>query len=241
MQQQVISTFAGPRTRQLIMRTLSQCLPPLQEGCTRIYLCRHGETDYNVAGILQGRGVNMRLNKNGHKQAQQLARSFKDIPLDAVYSSALARAKETAACIQHAHPTTKTGAFVDLEEMSFGTLEGTPRTQNAVFLQEIYAKWRRGILDANARFPSGECPLDVKKRGVAMLHELAAGSDDDHIAFVCHGRFNKIILAELLSIPVENPPIPQDNTCVNVLDYNRVKGTYTAVVINHTTHLVDRP
>ncbi|OQR93506.1 hypothetical protein ACHHYP_02489 [Achlya hypogyna] len=184
----------------------------------------------------------MHLNPTGRKQAAQLARSFKDIPLDAVYSSLLNRAAETAACITLAHPGTKTGAYADLEEMSFGTLEGTPRSQNAAFLAEIYAKWRRGILDGNARFPQGECPLDVKKRGVSMLHELVAlGGDDDHIAFVCHGRFNKIILAELLSIPVENPPIPQDNTCVNVLDYNRAKGTYTAVAINHTMHLVDRP
>ncbi|OQS05404.1 hypothetical protein THRCLA_20633 [Thraustotheca clavata] len=227
-------------SRFFSMRTLAQYLPPLSDGCTRVYLCRHGETDFNVAGVLQGRGVNMNLNKNGQKQALQLARSFKDIPLDAIYSSQLNRAQETASCIQKAHPDTKTGSFTDLEEMSFGTLEGTPRSQSTAFLNDTYTKWKQGILTAG--FPQGECPLDVKKRGVGMLHELVAMNDDDsHIVFVCHGRFNKIILSDLLSIPLENPSFAQANTCVNILDYNRAKGTYTAVILNHTKHLGDRP
>jgi len=223
-----------------IMRTLSSQLPLLQDGYVRIYLCRHGETDYNNQGILQGRGVNAQLNATGRKQAQMLAKSMKDIPLKAVYSSSLARAMETAQYVSHTHPQSKRGDFRDLEEMSFGELEGTPRSQCEAFLQDVHAKWKAGIYDESAAFPKGECPAQVEKRGTRTIHDLVSLGNDDHIAIVCHGRFNKIILASLLS-PNKSlyglTSIPQDNTCVNVLDYNRSTGEYAAVLINGTKHL----
>ncbi|KAF0709633.1 Aste57867_5858 [Aphanomyces stellatus] len=216
--------------------TNSLHLPPLEEGFVRVYICRHGETDCNRQGIMQGRGVNAQLNHTGQKQAAKLARAFHDIPLKAIYSSRLRRASETAKFIQHEFPTCKTGEFTDLEEMSFGAMEGTARTSNAATIKELYAKWKQGALDT--KFPQGESPLDVEKRGVTLIHELVSTSDDDdHVAFVCHGRFNKIVLSSLLGVPLENPTLSQDNTCINVLDFNRRTGTYKAVVLNHTRHL----
>ncbi|ETV97447.1 hypothetical protein H310_09378 [Aphanomyces invadans] len=218
------------------IRSISHQVPPLEEGFVRVYICRHGETDYNSLGILQGRGVNAHLNKTGQKQAAKLARAFKDVPLNAVYSSSLQRASETASYIREGRRNVKGGEFVDLEEMSFGTMEGTTRTSNELLLQDIYAKWKRGQL--NAAFPSGESALDVEKRGVTAIHDLVRSTDtNDHIAFVCHGRFNKIVLSSLLNIPLENPKLGQDNACINVLDYNRRTETYAALVLNYTKHL----
>ncbi|KAF0736963.1 hypothetical protein LEN26_011394 [Aphanomyces euteiches] len=221
---------------QSAMRTLSHQLPPLEEGFVRLYLCRHGETDFNQQGIMQGRGVNAQLNKTGQRQAMKLARAFDDVPLKAIYSSCLQRARETAGFIQQSFPSVKTGAFTDLEEMSFGSMEGTSTKSNDAAIKEIYAKWKQGKLDT--KFPNGECPLDVEKRGVTAIHDLVSmAEDDDHIAFVCHGRFNKIILSSLLNVPLDNPALKQDNTCINVLDFNRRTGTYTAVALNNTKHL----
>ncbi|KAF0710430.1 hypothetical protein DYB37_006142 [Aphanomyces astaci] len=220
------------------LRSISHQLPPLEEGFVRVYICRHGETDFNHLGIMQGRGVNSQLNKTGQKQAAKLARAFKDIPLSAIYSSRLRRASETASYLLDNHPGVKSGEFADLEEMSFGTMEGTARSSHASALQDIYAKWKQGNVDVT--FPHGECPKDVEKRGVTAIHDLvrtAAAENDDHVAFVCHGRFNKIVLSSLLSVPLENPKLAQDNTCINVLDFDRRTETYTARVLNHTKHL----
>ena len=59
------------------------------DAATHLYIVRHGETDFNREGIVQGRGVNTALNELGRQQAAALARRFAPIPLDRIYSSPL--------------------------------------------------------------------------------------------------------------------------------------------------------
>ena len=66
---------------------------------THLFLVRHGETDYNRKGIVQGRGVDTPLNEKGLQQAQALARRMTDEAIDAVHSSPLTRALQTARCV----------------------------------------------------------------------------------------------------------------------------------------------
>ena len=59
------------------------------------YFIRHGQTDLNLLGIVQGRGVNSPLNANGMRQAQAFYEAYKSIPFDKVYMSTLLRTHQT--------------------------------------------------------------------------------------------------------------------------------------------------
>ena len=72
---------------------------------TRIFLVRHGETDWNQTHRFQGR-IDVPLNREGKNQARALALTLKDEPLDAIYASPLARAIQTARVIKEFHPST---------------------------------------------------------------------------------------------------------------------------------------
>jgi len=90
--------------------------------CT-IYLVRHGETDNNKNGIIQGSKVDANLNKTGEKQAKQAAERLKQVPFIAAFSSDLVRAKQTAEIISLQHKLTVTTNKA-IRERSFGHFEG---------------------------------------------------------------------------------------------------------------------
>ena len=73
----------------------AEALPPPRPGFVRLYVCRHGETEFNRLGKAQGRRVDAPLNDNGRAQAATVAQLLSGVPLAAAYSSSLTRAKET--------------------------------------------------------------------------------------------------------------------------------------------------
>jgi len=91
----------------------SLTLPALQRGFRRLYLCRHGQTDWNLQNRIQGCNGNRPLNATGHQQAKLLGKLFSEIPLDIVASSTLDRSRETADVI----------AAMQLARPNVGTLE----------------------------------------------------------------------------------------------------------------------
>ncbi|RLN93140.1 hypothetical protein BBJ28_00007155 [Nothophytophthora sp. Chile5] len=221
--------------------SLAQQLPPVADGCSRLYLCRHGQTEYNRLHKFQGRGVNTALNDEGLSQAKYLAQAMRDVPLRAIYSSALRRAHETAEAVATLHPKLEVQPFHDLEEMSFGVLEGNPHEMYEDQVLSIFQQWEHG--DFAARFPNGECPLDVVARGVSKIDALlAATPPKEQVLMVTHGRFNKVVLAQLLHGELTHmQEIEQDNTCVNVVDFEHATHSYHAMALNNTNHLPTSP
>ena len=94
----------------------------------KIYVIRHGQTDYNVQNVFQGR-KDISLNSVGIKQAKETAQKFQDIPVDVILVSPLIRAKETAkyvANVTGVKPIIEQG----LVERSFGDMEGKPNRED---------------------------------------------------------------------------------------------------------------
>ena len=198
----------------------------------RLILVRHGQTEWNAGGRYQGQS-NVALSDTGRKQARFLAERFPVRQLDAIYTSDLDRAKETAECVGK-----RLGLMVYQEkafrELSFGDWEG-------LTYQEISSRWPE---EAEKLFtapdelviPHGETFRDLQKRALDKIYSLYEKHIDQTVAVFAHGAINKTILAGLMHIPLHYLwSLRQDNTAVNIL---RLDDGYVMVeLINSTSHL----
>lgn len=146
------------------------------------YLLRHGQTNWNKNGIVQGR-YDVPLNDNGREQARKAGESLKDIPIAICYVSPLSRAKETAEIALKGRdiPMVFDNRLV---EIAYGEYEGTN------WLAEDYQHLRRQIAN---RFKKGENYFDVAHRAYGFLDEIAPRSLKENILVVCHGGIGRVI------------------------------------------------
>jgi len=148
-------------------------LPPLTPGCVLLYLCRHGQTENNRLGLVQGSRVDLSLNRNGNEQARRLGlvvsrlKGCDDVPKVAVHSN-LCRARETvemftstaSATAKDKNPTLKIyGELPSLEEVDFGSLEGKDFKVFQSSMHNKYAAWLFG--DINKQISGGESRREV--------------------------------------------------------------------------------
>lgn len=147
----------------------------------KIYVIRHGQTELNKQGIINGH-KDETLSPEGIEQAKQVAPS---IPknIKHFYVSSLRRAKQTAEILNRELNAPMT--FHDeLKEVNFGILNGTP------FLDEY--KQRHKMQDYDWR-PSGENFEDVKIRVLEILNKIKNESNDDEALIVAHGGIIRLI------------------------------------------------
>ena len=152
-----------------------------------LYFVRHGETDYNLQGLFQGR-KDIPLNEKGWWQAEQLAENLKSKKKKffCIYSSPLKRARQTAQVLGK-----KLNLKIEksdlLQEISFGDLEGTKRPDRKTFFSDSL-----DYLDIE--FPNGEKVIDAYLRFEKFVSQLS--SDIDEILIVSHGALLKSVLVK---------------------------------------------
>ncbi len=163
----------------------------------KIYLIRHGETDWNLEKRFQGR-ENVPLNGKGKKQAQLLARRLKEKELTAVYSSPLSRARETAEIIGAVHGLTP--CIVEkLGEISFGSLEGKKYTELNENERKIIDRWM--VDPETVSIPRGETFKQFRERILESYNELLNVEQEGDLAIVTHGGAIKVLVADILKVP----------------------------------------
>ncbi|GEO25801.1 phosphoglycerate mutase [Alicyclobacillus acidoterrestris] len=179
-----------------------------------IWLIRHGETDWNVSGRVQG-WTDIPLNQTGRAQAQKLASYLEGIPFRQIYASDLSRALNTARAIAE-----KTGTPISttrrLREQYFGQAEGLLR-------EEKERRFPNGI-------PGAETPQDVEERIRQFLTDLVATPVPGRVILATHGG---VVRAALRWLGLQNEPI--DNTSITCLKYEG--GAFRITAINATPHL----
>ncbi len=203
---------------------------------TTLYLVRHGETDYNRRRILQGRCINSSLNATGRRQARALARRLAGVPLDAVYTSTLDRAAQTAEIVLEGRAPVPLFRLPGLDEMSWGVYEGRPATDDMQrYLDAMYARWAAGVFDEPVE--GGESILDVQTRALEALDHITARHAGQTVLVVAHGRLLRVLLASVLEGYglARMHEIEHANTCVNQLHHQA--GRYEAHLLNCTAHL----
>lgn len=166
---------------------------------TRLYLLRHGETDWNQKSIYQGQ-TDIDLNKNGREQARKAAETFKEIEVDQIYSSDLKRAKNTALMIAR-EKNLKVSENKKIRELSFGDWEGLSFVEIKNKYPDLAASWQQ---DPIHNFPpGGEKLLDFKFRIENFFNKIINRHQGDKILVVTHGGVIKVYLAAVLSIKTE--------------------------------------
>lgn len=196
----------------------------------KIYIIRHGETDYNKKGIVQGGTIDAPLNETGTQQAALFYDAFKNENFDHIITSSLQRTHQSVAnFIQKDISWTQEKG---LNEISWGKYDGTPLFENDYYWETVES-WKKGKTDT--KIDSGESPQDVYDRQKPVIEKfktLAA----DKILVCMHGRAMRILLCNLLNLPlIEMDTFKHTNLGLYVVEFNGEH--FELIKKNFTEHL----
>lgn len=201
----------------------------------KIYLVRHGQTDYNLKGIVQGSGIDASLNEKGRRQADAFYNAFQEVSFSKVYTSALKRTKESVkGFLERGLPHEELSG---LNEINWGTREGMVITpEEDAYYHEVIKKWQQG--ETELRIEGGESPQDVFDRQKPALDHILAKEDEDTVLVCMHGRAMRVLLCQMLNYPLYSMDMfEHTNLCLYVLNYNG--KNFTVEKFNSTEHLAD--
>jgi probable phosphoglycerate mutase len=190
--------------------------PP--QGARLMFLFRHGETDWNREGRLQGH-TDVPLNARGLAQAEALAEKLRPHRLDGVVSSDLLRAATTGRIVAEALGVP---LILDplLRETTVGAAEGLLWAEaKARFGEELTERW---FTDDDAAFPGGETGGETRARALAALGRVAAGQPWRRIGVSTHGALIRQVMKHAL--PPGSPPAATRNTVLYILSYDPTSG-----------------
>lgn len=204
---------------------------------TRIFLVRHAESTWNPMKKLQGI-QDPALSARGKLQAERVGQRFKGIHLDALYSSHLTRALQTAEAIARA-----TGLSVvqksGLQELCFGEWEGK-------LLSEVNMDGYHNFLEywvhmLRCRPVTGSEPLEIcRHRMVEAISRIILKHPNGNAAIVSHGTALAIFFQHVLETPLENMWRMQPSNC-SISVVTAQENWWRINSYNDTCHLEDRP
>lgn len=201
----------------------------------QLFIIRHGETDVNKAGMIQGRSIDAPINNLGHQQASAIVEALESFSVQKIVTSSLLRTHQTAEPLaKKLNLTFK--QYKDLDEIDFGELEGKEFSTIEEKIDSIHHKWSCGDLDCCAS--GGESPKKVYERANKCVQKILSTSPEQRIAFFIHGRLIRILLSEWLGHGLKNMHlIEHQNGAINILNWE--KGEFEAVDLNNVEHLAE--
>jgi broad specificity phosphatase PhoE len=198
-----------------------------------LYIVRHGQTEYNKLGIIQGRGVDTDLNDEGRKQACQFFEAYKTVPFNKIYISALKRTQQSIQpFIDQGIPYEKLSG---LDELAWGIHEGqAPTTDNKAAFLQIMRDWLNGKLDS--KFEGGESPIEVELRQREAMEVIMSHPEEKNVLICMHGRALRLLLCILTNKPLsEMDTFPHQNLVLYKVTYNGEK--FEIIDFNDAEHL----
>jgi broad specificity phosphatase PhoE len=199
----------------------------------KVYLIRHGQTDFNLRNIVQGSGVDTDLNDLGRSQAQSFFAAYKHIPFDKIYTSALKRSQQSVQ--QFIDLGIPSLALAGLNEISWGTKEGhrvTPEEDE--YYHFMLKEWQKGNTDL--RIEGGESPEDVVRRMKPAVDLIMDQHQEKTILVCMHGRAIRILMCYLLNYPLRCMDMfEHQNLCLYELNYTG--SVFSVERYNDVTHL----
>lgn len=199
---------------------------------TRVYLIRHGETDWNAVGRWQGHAP-VPLNETGLSQSAALGRYLArvGVTLDALYSSDLQRAAQTAVAVAEALAL-QVQFDIRLRETDLGVWQGMTRAEVEAWDEERYAQlvadWYTGPR------PGGESRQQVETRVRAAFDAITARHPGQTVALVSHGGALGMLLRSIFGA-IKRPDLT--NTSVTIMERDGADGAWQLARVAWTPHL----
>ena len=164
-----------------------------------IYITRHGETEWNAEGRIQGH-TDVPLSERGREQARMLARRLAGVPIDAAYASDLSRAAETARVVvgERQAPLTYTQ---DLREYNKGVFEGMTAAEYQQKFPHLFKASMENDLDFAP--PDGETIRETSHRLARVFQAVRRQHLDENVLVVGHGGSLRAGIVSLLELPLE--------------------------------------
>ncbi len=181
-------------------------------------MIRHGQTEFNRQGIVQGSGIDSSLNETGIAQAATFYQAYRHVGFDKIYTSSLKRS------IQSVDPFIKSGIAHEihpgLNEINWGSKEGTAITpEEDEYYHWLLNEWQEK--KTSLRIEGGESPEDVAKRQRPVIDQILKNQHEHTILVCMHGRAIRILLCQLLNYPLHAMDIfEHNNLCLYLLHYS---------------------
>jgi len=196
---------------------------------TKVYLIRHGETEWNAKGKYLGL-TDIPLNDNGESQAKALSSFLSKERIDAVYSSALTRTIQTAEIIAEPHGL-EVSKISELNEVDFGEWNGLTYFEIKDKYSNLADDWLNKT--SEVQIPGGETWSHFKKRVVSGLRKILNENENKNILVVSHGGPIKAIISEVLGLSLTSFwKIRQDRGAINIVEF--FDGGATITLLNDT-------
>jgi broad specificity phosphatase PhoE len=202
----------------------------------RIYIIRHGETDYNRRGIVQGSGVDADLNEMGRAQAEAFFQAYQHVPFDKIYFSTLRRTLQTIEpFIQLGLPHER---HAGLNEISWGIMEGkVPSSLDDEYYRDLIESWAAG--NTARTTDGGESPEQVRDRQKPVIDLILSRPEETTVLVAMHGRAMRILLSWLMNDPLANMDhYEHSNLCLYQLAYDADTKQFNIELANDTAHLM---
>lgn len=180
----------------------------------RVHLIRHGQTDWNVEGRWQGT-LPTELNPEGHAQAVALATYLRTWPIQAVFTSDLPRASQTAAALGR---SLSVEPIIDQrwQEFHLGIFQGLTRDEIEMRYAHEWHEFRRLYWDYVV--PKGESRRILQARAFAAWSDVIAQEDASEVAVVSHGGVIRMLLLKLFADHPDVQNIHIDNTSITTIE-----------------------
>ena len=198
----------------------------------KIYLVRHGQTDWHLEGKIQG-STDISLNEVGRQQAACLVKGMENRPVVQIFSSPLKRAVETAAAIGK-DQNVDVEILGELTEVAFGDWEGMTWAAIKEQYPKEYERWCINPVDVAP--PGGELQADIRRRCRKAVDGILAQAHGD-LAIVAHGA----ILAYLVEYLMRDNPLDEEiivkNASITTVEYQAITKDLVMVQMNDVSHL----
>ena len=198
---------------------------------TEFILARHGETTWNVEKVFRGR-ADVALNEVGIRQAELLGKYLSSWKLEAIYSSPLRRALDTANIVA-THQQAAVCVAEDLVDFDYGEWQSLPEQEAKRLYPALITEWHNN--PHKIRMPGGEGLKDVRRRAVELVDGILS-RHRGNVLLVSHRVVLKVLICHLLGLDNSHFwNIRQDVCGITIFDY--VDGRFVLTRHNDTSHL----